>query len=167
MIPIPVNAAHWHIVLVHYPMAGLMASLVVLGLATCFKDVRWQRVALAFMVATAALTAASFLTGEDAEHIVEGLPGIEDARIHEHEELAETARNIMIPFALLVIALWWLTRRHTLLPIWMSGGLMLAMLVLLVLLMNVASLGGKIHHPEIRGGEAALQQGHVEEDDED
>lgn len=165
MIPIPVNAAHWHIVLVHYPMAGLMVGLVVLGLATWFKDGRWQRVALAFILASAALTGASFQTGEGAEHLVEGLPGIEEARIHEHEELAETARNIMIPFALLVIALWWLTRKHTLLPTWMTGGLMLAMLVHLILFMNVASLGGKIHHPEIRGGTAASYQGEVEDED--
>ncbi len=166
MIPIPVNSAHWHIVLVHYPMAGLMVSLVVLGLATWFRDGRWQRVALAFILASAAFTGASFQTGEGAEHIVKGLPGIEDARIHEHEELAETARNIMIPFALLVIALWWLTRKHTLLPVWVTGGLMLAMLVLLLLFMNVASLGGKIHHPEIRDGAAATYQDEHEEEED-
>lgn len=154
MIPIPVNAAHWHIVLAHFPAILLMVSAAMLVLATLWKDGRWQRVALGFIVAATISTGVVFSFGEDAEHIIEAQP---DARnmegyIHPHEELAETARNIIIPFGILILGLWWFTRKHTLLPPWAAWGAVVVMVVAISLLTNVGAAGGKINHPEVRGG---------------
>jgi hypothetical protein len=172
MIPIPQNAAHWHVVLVHGPAFGFMVSTVMMILATVWKDVRWQRVALWFIVATAALTAIAFKFGEEAEHIARLIPDTKGF-IHPHEELAETARNIILPFGLLILALWWFTRKHTILPSWASWGSVVAMIALTILLMNVAELGGKINHPELRPGwpdntaPAAVKHDDDEDDDDD
>ncbi|MCB1058706.1 MAG: hypothetical protein KDB65_00615 [Calditrichaeota bacterium] len=172
MIPIPQNAAHWHVILVHAPALFFMVSVVMMSLATIWNDVRWQRVALWFIVATAAITAITFKFGEEAEHLVRMLPDTKGF-IHPHEELAEAARNIIIPFGILILALWWFTRKHTILPAWLSWGSVVIMIGIIILLMNVAELGGKINHPEIRPGwvpgssPAAIQHNDEDDDDED
>jgi hypothetical protein len=151
MIPIPQNPAHWHILLAHIPALLYMVSIVILALATFWRDVRWQRVALGFIVVATITTGITFKMGEEGEDIVETLPGTEQY-IHPHEELAETARNIILPFGILILALWWFTRKHTLLPAWASWGAIAVMTGIIILLANVAGAGGKINHPEIRPG---------------
>jgi hypothetical protein len=88
-MPIPQNAAHWHIILAHIPALLFMVSAVIMILATLWKDGRWQRVALGFIVAAVVSTGVTFQLGEEAEDIVETLPGTEQY-IHPHEE---TRRN--------------------------------------------------------------------------
>ena len=152
MIPIPINGAHWHIVLAHIPALLYIVGAVVLILATLWKDGRWQRVALGFVVAATLCTGVVFQFGEDAEHIIEAQPDAANMEryIHPHEELAETARNIVIPFGVLILLLWWFTRKHALLPVWAAWGAVVVMFGLFVLLSNVGAAGGKINHPEVR-----------------
>lgn len=157
MIPIPVNAAHWHIVLAHFPAILFMVAALLMFLATLWKDGRWQRVALGFIIAAAFSTVVVFQFGEEAEDIVEQLPDTEQY-IHPHEEIAETARNIILPFGILILALWWFTRKHTLLPVWASWGAVAVSAIIVLVLMNVGEAGGKINHPEVRGG--AVIQGY-------
>lgn len=166
MIPIPQNPAHWHILLAHIPALLYMVSIVILALATFWRDVRWQRVALGFIVAASICTVVVFQFGESGEDIVETLPGTEQY-IHPHEELAETARNIILPFGILILALWWFTRKHTLLPAWASWGVIAVMLGIIILLANVAGAGGKINHPEIRPGFGAGTILYDSDDDDD
>lgn len=151
MIPIPQNAAHWHIVLAHIPALLFLVSAALMTLATLWRDGRWQRVALGFIVAAAVCTVVVFQFGESGEDIVETLPDTEQY-IHPHEELAETARNIIIPFGLLILGLWWFTKKHTLLPVWAAWGSIVVLLGIFILLTNVGSAGGKINHPEVRPG---------------
>ncbi len=156
MIPIPVNGAHWHIVLAHIPALLYIVSAAILVLATIWKDGRWQRVALGFIVAATFCTTVVFSFGEDAEHIIESQPDASnmESYIHPHEELAETARNIILPFGILILALWWFTRKHTLLPVWAAWGAVVVMLGIFILLTNVGAAGGKVNHPEVRGAVA-------------
>lgn len=151
MFPIPQNAAHWHIIIAHAPAILFMVSAVLMILATLWKDGRWQRVALGFIVVAVISTGITFKMGEEAEDIVETLPDTEQY-IHPHEEIAETARNIIIPFGILIIILWWFTRKHTLLPMWASWGAAVVSLGIVLLLSNVGAAGGKINHPEVRPG---------------
>lgn len=150
-MPIPQNAAHWHIILAHIPALLFMVSAVIMILATLWKDGRWQRVARGFIVAAVVSTGVTFQLGEEAEDIVETLPDTEQY-IHPHEEIAETARNIIIPFGILIIILWWFTRKHTLLPAWASWGAVVVSMGIFLLLSNVGAAGGKINHPEVRPG---------------
>lgn len=151
MIPIPQNAAHWHIILAHIPALLFLVSAALMTLATLWRDGRWQRVALGFIIAAAFCTVVVFQFGESGEDLVETLPDTEQY-IHPHEELAETARNIILPFGILILALWWFTRKHTLLPVWAAWGAVVVLLGIFLLLTNVGSAGGKINHPEVRPG---------------
>lgn len=155
-MPIPINGAHWHIVLAHIPALLYIVSAAILLLATLWKDGRWQRVALGFIVAATLCTTVVFSFGEDAEHIIEAQPDAANMEryIHPHEELAETARNVIIPFGILVLLMWWFTRKHALLPSWAAWGVVVVTLVIFVLLTNVGAAGGKVNHPEVRGADA-------------
>ena len=166
MIPIPVNGAHWNIILRPIPALLDIVSAVILVLATFWKDGRWQRVALGFIVAATVCTVVVFQFGEDAEHIIEAMPDAAsmEGYIHPHEELAETARNIILPFGIVILALWWFTRKHTLLPVWAAWGAVWGVLGIFILLTNVQAAVGKINHPDVRGG-AVIQQ-HEDRDDD-
>ncbi|MBL0061704.1 MAG: hypothetical protein IPP40_09555 [bacterium] len=166
MFPIPQNEAHWHIVLAHIPAILFMVSILIMTLATIWRDVRWQRVALGIIVAATFLVVVTVQFGQKGEGYV--WTQDKEQYIEPHEELAETARNIILPFGILILALWWFTRKHTMLPVWASWGAVVVMMGITILLLNVAALGGKVTHPETRAGfvGAAREQESGEKEDD-
>lgn len=152
MLPIPQNAAHWHLIMVHMPAAGLLFSLVLLWIASAFKDGRFQRVALVFLILTAVATIFTARSGEGAEEIVEHMRGMDKELIHEHEEAAELAVKLLVGIGVLALILLTVTAKQPKL----SGKLVLLITVLGIglsgYLFNVGKLGGQIKHPETRPG---------------
>ncbi len=171
MILIPQNAAHWHAIVSHISPILFMVAAAIMVLATVWKDIRWQRVALGLIIVSVITTAVTFQMGEEAEHLME--TDANEQYIHPHEELAETARYIVIPFGLLILTLWWFTRKHRLLPAWASWGAVVVSLGIVVLLTNVGAAGGKISHPEARpgwvtgGGQDHDDDDHESDDEDD
>jgi len=99
-----------HPIIVHFPLGLLMLAWIPMLLCLIDKKRRsaWIQTALTMLVLGTAFTFAAVYTGEETAHIVGAqTQEIKDA-IHEHEELAESARNffiaITILFALIPIA---------------------------------------------------------------
>jgi uncharacterized membrane protein len=85
----------WHPLVVHFPIALLTVTPVLVLLALLWKKHRVGLSIAAFVVlalGTLGAFAATY-TGELAEHQAEAVPGGE-ALLHEHEEQAELARNL-------------------------------------------------------------------------
>ena len=99
------------------------------------------------------LTAVSaYLTGEEAEDVVERWPGVESNLIHEHEEQAETAFYVAIVLGLLAAGVIIIGTKK---PAIKKGGtwaVLIAALITAVLMAGTATSGGEIRHPEIRDG---------------
>ncbi len=141
-----------HPLVVHYPIALLMTLPVLVILAAAWK--RQTRVVLTVALLLCVLgVAAAFLatnTGEAAEKFAKGIPGA-DKTLHEHEELAEFARNIFVGVAVVLGVMtgiaWKVGDR---LPAW---GRWAGVLVFVLIwgfgasvLANAAHLGGKLVH---------------------
>jgi len=141
-----------HPLVVHYPIALLMTVPVFVVLAAAWKK-QTRPMLTAALVLCVLGVAAAFLatnTGEATEKFAKGIPGA-DKTLHEHEELAEFARNLFVGVALVLVvmtgAAWKLGER---LPAW---GRWVGVLVFMVVwgfgasvLANAAHLGGKLVH---------------------
>lgn len=146
------NAAHLHIVLVHFPLVLLPVALTVLVGGALLRNRAIKGVALALLVFAALVTVPAFLLGEGAEELVEHLSGVSEQLIEEHEEAAEIAFWLTnMVGALSLAALFGMWRR----AIWF--GTLLKVVVVAALVASVALFyagyqGGEIRHPEAYTG---------------
>ena len=85
------NAAHLHIILVHLPIILVPTATVILAVGMLKKQSAVTSVALSLFVVASLFSIPAFLIGEEAEEMIEHLPGISEDVIEEHEEAAEVA----------------------------------------------------------------------------
>lgn len=149
------NAALFHITLVHIPVVLTPLAVVLLGIAHLRSSLSVARVALGILIAASVIAVPAFLLGEGAEEIVEHLPGISEALVEDHEEVAEVTLWVTIATGLASLVTW----------VAISQGAFLerALLVITFLLSTASSiallytsyLGGTIRHPEAHAPQAA------------
>src|SRR5690242_449690 len=85
------NGPHLHLIFNHLPVVGMLGSTVLLLVALIVPSSAARRMALFALLLTCLSGLLAYFTGEGAAHVVGHMPGIERARIHEHEEAAEWA----------------------------------------------------------------------------
>ncbi len=153
------TAAHWHLLLNHLPVIGVLVGTLVLAIAVTRRNEDLTKVSLAILASAAALTIPVYLTGEPAEEIVEHLPGVSESLIKNHEEAAEIAAVTVAVLGTLCLGLLLYARRGRLIPRSAALGALLLSLAATVLLARAAHLGGTIRHPEIRASTAELHGG--------
>lgn len=156
------NAAHLHLLVNHLPILGAFLSVPVLAVALWRARDRTAIGIAAMLLVLAAIGAgASLNTGEGAEEGVEGLPGVSEALIHEHEEKAELATGLSVVTALLALGALGLAvkRGEEGAPRAVIGAVLLANLVTAGAMAGVGASGGVIRHTEIRDGATAAQGG--------
>ncbi len=143
------NGAELHLLVNHLPVIGFIGCVLGLAASLISRSADIRR----FMLAATILTGLSGLlpagTGEDAEEVVEHLPGISKHQIHEHEEIAEKAMvlgllSAGVAFAALLAA----KRRPETLNMGVAATLALS-LVSAGVMGKAAHEGGKIRHSEI------------------
>jgi hypothetical protein len=147
-----VSYAHWHLVVNHLPVLGVPFGAALLGLGLFRGQVALQRAGLSVLVLAGLAAGIAYLTGEPAEHALEAMGSMgtrPEALIEAHEEAALVAAAVTGVGALVAgMGLWRLWRgaggRG-----WMAGALTVALVATLALGW-VATLGGRISHPEIR-----------------
>lgn len=143
------NSAHWHLMLNHAPLFGLMAAILLLTWGVLSRS-REMRIAsyVAFLL-TAVAAMAAYITGNGAERIVEDLPGVTKAAIERHQDAAT--------FAVIGIALAGIASVGALVAEQARGAarnvvvslLFAVSLGALAIVSYTANLGGLIHHTEI------------------
>jgi hypothetical protein len=143
------NTAHFHLLVNHLPLFAAMFGGVLMAAGLWRRSESLTRAGLMLgLVAGLGAGLASF-SGERAEELVEGLQGVAEAAIEEHEEAAEVTlwTGIVLGavslLALLVPATRGRLARHT-----RRAALGLAVLTF-VTAGWTANLGGRIRHPEI------------------
>ena len=95
------------------------------------------------------------LTGEPAEDLVEGLPGVLDSMVERHKEAALIGTIGMSGLALLALFGWLRSRGGRTLARWYPAIVLIGGVLLSGYFGWVANLGGQIRHSEIRSGQAA------------
>ena len=146
-----INSAHWHLLLNHFPIILSVIGTGFIVASFIFKKQHLKFASLLLIILAAAFTIPAFATGEPAEEQVEGIAGITDVAIEEHEEIAEKGR--MIIFITGGLALITLLLLH-----YKKKAVQAFMIITLIgsaasagILSYVGYTGGEIRHSEIRG----------------
>lgn len=149
------NDGHFHLLINHFPIIGLLFGTVVLLFGLLFKSSGARMAAYFLILVSAFLAIPSFSSGEGAEEVVEHMSGMSEQThhlIHEHEEQAEG----FMPFAWSLILL----SIASMLIEWKKRAWSMYAAILTLLVAGAASYfghevgesGGMIAHPEVRSG---------------
>lgn len=146
------TSVHLHLALNHLPIIATTLGLVLMVTAAWRRDDYLARVSFAFLAGSALSALPTYLSGESAEGAVERLPGVTEALIDTHSDIAIIAAIVV--GVLGAFALWalWRYRRPAILPriivlVALSGALVGS-----GLMAYAGLLGGQIRHTEVRPG---------------
>ena len=147
------DSTYFHLAMNHFPVIGAIFAMVILAWGIFRGNEEIKDLGFAAMVLTALLAIPVFLTGEPAEETIEGLPGVLESVIEQHEDFAKFALAAAIfggvaAFGTLIYGR--LRSPHSV------AGRSLAVVTLALSIATVgamswtAKLGGVIRHTEIR-----------------
>ncbi|MFH1010645.1 MAG: hypothetical protein V1784_05360 [bacterium] len=145
------SPAHIHLMLNHVPVIGLLFAMLLLVYGLARKSTEVARASFLMYVLVALATIAVYFSGRGAEDIVENLPEVSEAMMAMHEDAALVSLTAILIVGVAALAGFIFVRSK---PISRK----LAVLVLVLSLLAglsvgyTGSLGGKIHHPELRPG---------------
>ncbi|HEY0969434.1 MAG TPA: hypothetical protein VGE02_00515 [Gemmatimonadales bacterium] len=145
------DPVHLHLLLNHVPVIGAVFTVLLLAVALLRNSTELGKTSLGILGLLAAVAIVVYLTGEPTEEVVERLPGVSEAAMERHEDVALVATIAMTVLGVLALAaLGWFRQR--VLPRWISGAALLATLAVTGVMGFTANLGGQIRHSEIRPG---------------
>ena len=150
------NGAHIHLILNHVPVLGTLFGLLLLAYALFRKNKDLMKVSLVIFVLAGLFAGAVYLSGEQAEEIVEHLPGVSESIIEAHEDAGLYALVSAIVLGVVsLFGLWRFFRKP--LPTGFATTALLLALATSGVMAWTATLGGQINHPEIRSDQATVQ----------
>lgn len=148
------SAAHFHLIVNHIPVLGTLFGAGILIAGLWWKQDAVVRVALGLFVIGGVGAAGAYFSGEGAEEIVEGLPGVTEAAVEAHEELAVYAFIAAIVLGVAAIGTLVAYRSRSI-PRTASIALLVLSLGVFGVMGGTANLGGQIRHTELRAGAAS------------
>ena len=144
-----------HLALTHVPVILSLAGLTMLIVAFIIKSNTLTKTSYIIVLVAGIAALPVFFSGEGAEEAIENIPGVSEAVIERHEEVAK--------LAIISIAIAGVGALAALLSFkWQRATSIFKITVLLLaltsggLMAQTAHLGGQIRHSEIRNG-VALQ----------
>ena len=142
------NPAAVHLALNNFPPIVDLAALIVLAIGLLWKSPAVLRTGLVLLVIAALFAIPVFLTGEPAEHLVEEMEGVSENAIHTHEDAAKPAFWLLqVQGVLALFALIYFRSRNV--ANWAIAVILIVSVLATVAMFRVASLGGKVRHPEV------------------
>jgi len=142
------NAASVHLLLNHFPILGALFAAMVLLAGIILNDRKVNQVGLVSLVIFTLISIPAFLSGEGAEEVLEELPGISNAAMHDHEEIAELGFWFMMFTGMVALVSFWLQYRKERLHRIVSIITCILALVAFGVFVQVGLTGGKIRHTE-------------------
>lgn len=154
------NGAHVHLLLNHIPILGTLFALILLCFGYFLRQEILSKAALWTLVVAALISIPAFLSGEEAEHAVEGIIGVSMVSVEEHEEQAEIAYWAIlfsgaIALGTLLSAMKGRTLNRTLLLLNVCF-----MVGTFALMARAGNSGGSIRHPEIHSSDPGQKAQH-------
>lgn len=160
------DQTHLHLVITHLPIFGSILGCLVLAYGIFAKSIHTQIAAYLLFVVSSIGSGVAYLTGEAAEETVEGIQGIAESMIEEHEDFAVIALVALIVLGVTSLIGLFLIRRK---PAFAKTAALTVLVVSLIsfgLVTWTGYLGGQIRHTEIASGVALQEQGGESEDDD-
>jgi hypothetical protein len=145
------DATHIHLLTNHIPILGSIFGIILLIIGLVLKNRTIEMTALATLIAVTVFTFPAYLSGDEAEHVVEHLAGASEWELEEHEEHAELSLWLIIITGILSLAAILSYRFMESLTKWLRIGTVLIGLFAFLSTIPLALHGGKIMHSELRG----------------
>lgn len=149
------DSTHLHLILNHFPIIGTILGTGVMAYGYLTKSDPTKKAALWNWFIMALIAIPVFLTGEPAEESVEGLAGVSEVLIEQHEEAAELAIWVMEALGLLSLITLFAGFKNENTKKILIGSAFALSLVTFGLMARTGYLGGQIRHTEIRSGATA------------
>lgn len=144
------NSAHYHLIVNHFPIIGLLIGAIVLLTGFLSKKSDINLTGFGILIFSAIASIFAFYTGEGAEEIVEHLPEMSKTLIHTHEEYAEKFFILTLVIGVFSISGFILEWRKNILSRYVKILVLLMAFVNVFFAKNVGTSGGEIRHSEIR-----------------
>lgn len=142
------SQGHLHLLVTHLPIIGSALGGAVLAYGIWKKTTQTINAAYLLLIVSAIGAGISYLTGEAAEEMVEGIPGVSETAIHAHEDFAIVALTGLIILGVVSLVSLFLSSRK---PSQINKIAILVLLISLVsfgLSVRLGYLGGQIRHTE-------------------
>jgi len=149
------NQAHLHLLFNHLPILGTLFGILILAGGYFLKNNTVKRTALGIFVLSALCAIPAYLTGEGAEEIVEGLPGVSENLMEAHEDLANIFLWMVGALGLFSLATFYADFKSKKIAATLYALTLVAAIGTMVFAQRVGSSGGEIRHTEIRSGATA------------
>lgn len=149
------NQAHLHLLFNHLPILGTLFGILILAGGFLLKNNSVKRTALGIFVLSALCAIPAYLTGEGAEEIVEGLPGVSENLMEAHEDLANIFLWMVGALGLFSLATFYADFKSKKIAATLYALTLVAAIGTMVFAQRVGSSGGEIRHTEIRSGATA------------
>jgi uncharacterized membrane protein len=145
------NWAHWHMILVHFPIAGTVIALIVLIAARLTGNLTLNRFANLFLIITAWSAFPAALTGGPSQDQLKPISEELAQFIDRHAMISLYATWLAQAAACFAIVnlLYLYRRKHQ--PLWLFLATIAMLGIAAYFMAWCASLGGEIVHLAIRG----------------
>lgn len=154
------NAAHLHLILNHFPIGGIILGLMTILISIRNKNLTLARMGLSVLVLAGLITIPTYVSGGEAEEVVEKLPGISENFIEIHKEMAEKTIWLIGASSIAAFAALITSWKKKTVPYRTLYGVAIAATGAIVLLARTNQLGAEISHPETR--QQKTQDAHLE-----
>jgi hypothetical protein len=144
-----------HLLFNHFPTVGFVIGLVLFVIALVRKHEELQRTGLVIFFVTAALTIATYVSGNDAGEAMKDSAGFPVALVNAHESAALVAFVFMQLTGFFAWLGIWMWRRLSRIANWNLAIVLVLAVVTFGLMARAADMGGEIGHSEIQEGQAA------------
>jgi hypothetical protein len=144
------NLAHFHIVVNHIPSLGSIAGLLLLAAGIYQKNEAIKQFAFQVLVLTTMAVLPTYISGAEAQRIVSKSPTYAAGMVQLHQNIAILTLLFMTFAGMFAWLGIWEYRRHKRSGTLTTAATFLITTAVAVLVLNTASIGGKINHSEIR-----------------
>ena len=144
------NGAHLHLLLNHFPVILTIVGLLIMVGGFLVKSEILKRAAYCIFILGAIIAIPTFLSGGEAEEVVEGIKGIDEHFIEVHAETAGVfAALLYILGGISLIGLWanWKKKSFSNIVAFIAIAFTL---IVLYYGKQTGTTGGEIRHTEIR-----------------
>lgn len=144
------NDAHLHLIVNHFPIIGTIFGLGILIAGFILENKTAISIAYVLFVISALTGFGAMFTGEGAEEILEELPEVGEAIIHEHEEMAEKFALVLYALgAISLVGMYMNVKQHAKAKL-VSYIVLVVAAIAVFMGKEVGTSGGEIRHTEIR-----------------
>ncbi len=158
------NGAHLHLLLNHFPIIVMIVGFLIMVGGFIFKSEILKRASYCIFILSAITAIPTFLSGGEAEEVVEGINGIDEQFIKVHEETAEVFATLLYVLGgISLIGLWanWKKKSYSNI---ISFVIIAFSLIVLFYGKKTGTTGGEIRHTEIRADYSTVSTSVIEND---